>query len=104
MFYESERSRSRERGREGERETNTPQYWSKMQEKEVGVSGVHLLSLLPVQLSNCAYIVCLSNCPPHLMQVFIVGERQQGCVSVCERERHVARQKQLKRQIDTYKN
>lgn len=30
-----------------------------------------------VWVSNCAYIVSLSNCPPHLMQVFCAGGRQR---------------------------
>lgn len=56
-------------------------------------------SFVPIYNNRiCAYIVCLSDCPPHLMQVLCVGEKQQGCV------RHVARQKKLKGQTDTYKN
>lgn len=30
-------------------------------------------------VSNCAYIVRLSNCPPHLTQVFHAGGRQWWC-------------------------
>lgn len=41
------------------------------------------LTLMLVRMSNCAYIVRLSNCPPHLMQVFRAGGRRRGGFDTC---------------------
>lgn len=55
-----------------------------------------------VWVCNCAYIVHLSNCPPHLMQVFCAGGRQQveggGAMT------RVARQKAPQRYLQELKD